>query len=272
MRRWSTAPGAGCGSLCCWRCASRRCCSWRWRLRGRSSRRPRRRRPRRHHRRARYVAQPVGAGPFERAQAARQGGESTRRRPAMVALSRLPTRADRVQPRRPTARWRRAAIDARDAGFGAPAIVRRSNTAAAVARRPARHDRRRDRSAGKRVGCRRPASGSRVGAHRDCDVGASPGNLAVIGVRADAGDRVVATVRNAGPQAREARVQPDRRRPARRAEASVSMGPEQIRRRGLLRCVRHRGGRRRSRTRGRAGDNARYVVLDAARRGPRCSS
>jgi hypothetical protein len=56
------------------------------------------------------------------------------------------------------------------------------------------------------------------------DVGALPGNLAVVGVRAE-GDRVAVTVRNAGNQTREARVRLtiDGRS---KGETSVSIGPE----------------------------------------------
>ena len=68
-----------------------------------------------------------------------------------------------------------------------------------------RHDRRRHRSAGQRLGGRRRVrlpEGVRI---EVADVGAPPPNLAVVGARR-AGDRVIATVRNAAGEARDARV------------------------------------------------------------------
>jgi hypothetical protein len=96
------------------------------------------------------------------------------------------------------------------------------------------------------------------------DVGTAPANLAVMAVRF-VKDRIVATVRNAGPDAREARVRltiDDR--PA--GEGSSTIGP------GQTADVTLPGGRGTTASvsvedrEGVAGDNVRYLVLDAASR------
>jgi hypothetical protein len=96
------------------------------------------------------------------------------------------------------------------------------------------------------------------------DVGAPPPNLAVTALR-PAGDRVVATVRNASPSAREARVEltVDGRTAG---EATSSLGPNQS---GELTLPGARGATAVVSVDDRDGvqaDNARYAVLDNASR------
>ncbi len=92
------------------------------------------------------------------------------------------------------------------------------------------------------------------------DVGASPPNLAVIAIRASA-DRVVATIRNAGPRAREARVElnVDGRLAG---EAGAAIGPNQT---ADVTLPGAKGGSAVvsvSDGEGVLADNARYVVLE----------
>jgi hypothetical protein len=96
------------------------------------------------------------------------------------------------------------------------------------------------------------------------DVGAAPANLAVVAVRV-VKDRIVATVRNAGPEAREARVRLSiDERPA--GEGSSTIAP------GQTADVALPGGRGATASvsvedrEGVAADNLRYLVIDAASR------
>ena len=167
----------------------------------------------------------------------------------------------------------RSAIDARGAGLRRHALPRgaRPPPPQLFDGRSGTH-RRRHRSAGERLGRRRPTSPCRRRrASRSRTSGRSPPNLAVTAVRA-LGDRFVATVRNAGARrARRARA-PDDRRPARRRSAGDRSAPNQSPKRRCPGAARRR--RRRSRStirRERAGDNVRYVVLERPSRpaGPR---
>ena len=104
------------------------------------------------------------------------------------------------------------------------------------------------------------------------DVGAPPPNLAVTAARI-AGDRIVATIHNTGPAAREARVslsvhagRPDAQPAARRARRRFRSAPNQSADVTLPRPARVVGLGERRRPSGAPADNARYVVLDDAAR------
>ena len=142
-----------------------------------------------------------------------------------VAVVTFSDRADLVQPLSSDRALALAAIDAAAPGFGGTRYLAGLNLAgqALAGRRGTMIIVTDLQESGWDAGDQ--ASVSELARVEIRDVGALPGNLAVIGVRAE-GDDVVATIRNAGTETRETRVRLtiDGRSAG---ERSVSIGPEQ---------------------------------------------
>ena len=248
-RRSSTPTGGTCASCCCWRCASRRCCCWRSRSPARSSRRA-----------ARSASAGVtvvaldtslslsAPGQFDAREQLAQRGRSPAPAGDLVGVV---TFADGAAvAARPSAdrALALAAVDGAGAGFGATRYRAALNAAAELLDGRRGTHRRRHRSAGERLGCRRPRPRFRSRPRSRSPTSARRRRIWRSIARSRVGDRIVATVRNAGPRrARRARSAHDRRRvPPGEALVPVAAGQTARRRRCRRRAgaTRHRVGRR----------------------------
>jgi hypothetical protein len=158
------------------------------------------------HRRARHVVQPVGARPIRTGPAAGEGrdrqGADVRQRGRGDIRRRS---GDRRETREPIACWPRSAIDRATVGFGATRYRAALSAAVqALAGRPGTIVVVTDlQESGWDAGDR--ASIPESAKIDVLDVGEPPPNFAMVSVRA-LPDRLVATVRNAAPRARDARL------------------------------------------------------------------